>query len=119
MFQIYADVQCWQGRFIYLNQSLTQENSRHPTFQVLTNFKEDLDSFEDLWFQIETYYGRDSHFAPFVNNPNLRVEQKCLCPGGITHYRTAVTQVEQSQYVNYTDYEPVTQEQYYAGFIGE
>ena len=33
--------------------------------------KEDLDSFEDFWFQVETQYGRDQHFAPIINNPHL------------------------------------------------
>ena len=34
--------------------------------------REDLDSFEDFWFQIETYYGRDPKFARFINDPSLR-----------------------------------------------
>ena len=33
--------------------------------------KEDLDSFEDFWFQVETYYGRDPKFAVFINDPSL------------------------------------------------
>ena len=33
--------------------------------------KEDLDSFEDFWFQVETYYGRDQRFAPIFNNPDF------------------------------------------------
>ena len=34
--------------------------------------KEDLDSFEDFWFQVETYYGRDQRFADIINDPTLR-----------------------------------------------
>ena len=34
--------------------------------------KEDLDSFEDFWFQVETYYGRDSRFATFISDPTIR-----------------------------------------------
>ena len=37
---------------------------------------EDLDSFEDFWFQIETYYGRDPNFAKFINDPNFRWQSK-------------------------------------------
>ena len=36
--------------------------------------KEDLDSFEDFWFQVETYYGRDQRFAPIFNNPDFSWE---------------------------------------------
>ena len=31
---------------------------------------EDLDSFEDFWFQCEVYYSRDEKFAPFFNDPH-------------------------------------------------
>ena len=37
---------------------------------------EDLGSFEDFWFQIETYYGRDPNFAKFINDPNFRWQSK-------------------------------------------
>ena len=36
--------------------------------------KEDLDSFEDFWFQVETYYGRDPRFATFITDPNITWE---------------------------------------------
>ena len=45
--------------------------------------KEDLDSFEDFWFQIETYYGRDPHFAPFINDPSLRWRSKNVLHRGL------------------------------------
>ena len=33
--------------------------------------EEDLDSFEDWWFQVECCYSRDSKFSQFLNNKTL------------------------------------------------
>ena len=44
---------------------------------------EDLDSFEDFWFQIETYYGRDPNFSQFINDPNLRWEARNVSHRGL------------------------------------
>ena len=32
---------------------------------------EDLDSFEDWWFQVECYYSRDAKFSEFFDNKKL------------------------------------------------
>ena len=51
--------------------------------------KEDLDSFEDFWFQIETYYGRDAHFAVFIDDPSLRWRGKDVTNRGLRDVATA------------------------------
>ena len=51
--------------------------------------KEDLDSFEDFWFQIETYYGRDPNFAKFINDPNLSWRGKDVHHRGLRDENTA------------------------------
>ena len=59
-----------------------------PPPRKLTD-KEDLDSFEDFWFQIETYYGRDPNFAQFINDPNLRWESRTVNHRGLSDAATA------------------------------
>ena len=51
--------------------------------------KEDLDSFEDFWFQIETYYGRDPNFAQFINDPSFRWESMNVINRGLSDAATA------------------------------
>ena len=51
--------------------------------------KEDLDSFEDFWFQIETYYGRDALFAVFMDDPSLRWRGKDVTNRGLRDVATA------------------------------
>ena len=38
---------------------------------------EDIDSFDDWWFQVECYYSRDEKFREFFNTPNLTWQSKC------------------------------------------
>ena len=52
---------------------MKMSTTKVPPPRKLTE-NEDLDSFEDFWFQIETYYGRDPNFAQFINDPNIRLE---------------------------------------------
>ena len=33
--------------------------------------QEDNDSFDDFWFQVVCYYGRDESFKPIFNNPEF------------------------------------------------
>ena len=63
-------------------------STKVPPPRKLTD-KEDLDSFEDFWFQIETYYGRDSHFAIFINDPSLRWRGKEVLNRGLRDETTA------------------------------
>ena len=37
---------------------------------------EDIDSFDDWWFQIECYYSRDENFCEFFNTPELTWQSK-------------------------------------------
>ena len=37
---------------------------------------EDIDSFDDWWFQVECYYSRDEKFREFFNTPNLTWQSK-------------------------------------------
>ena len=62
--------------------------SKVPPPRKLTE-TEDLDSFEDFWFQIETYYGRDPNFATFINNPNFRWQGRDIPNRGLEDAATA------------------------------
>ena len=37
---------------------------------------EDIDSFDDWWFQVECYYSRDEKFREFFNNPDFTWQSK-------------------------------------------
>ena len=37
---------------------------------------EDIDSFDDWWFQVECYYSRDENFREFFHNPDLAWQSK-------------------------------------------
>ena len=36
--------------------------------------EEDLDSFEDWWFQAECYYSRDQKFSEFFDDENVHID---------------------------------------------
>ena len=44
---------------------------------------EDIDSFDDWWFQVECYYSRDEKFREFFNTPNLTWQSKCALYRGL------------------------------------
>ena len=39
---------------------------------------EDIDSFDDWWFQVECYYGRDENFCDFFNTPDFTWKSKSV-----------------------------------------
>ena len=46
--------------------------------------EEDLDSFEDWWFQVECYYSRDSKFSQFFDNKTLAWKARSEPKRGLT-----------------------------------
>ena len=44
---------------------------------------EDIDSFDDWWFQIECYYSRDENFREFFNTPDLSWQSKSVLYRGL------------------------------------
>ena len=41
------------------------------------------DSFEDFWFQVETYYGRDSGFSALISVPTMRWQGVSVLNSGL------------------------------------
>ena len=45
---------------------------------------EDIDSFDDWWFQAVCYYGRDENFKDIFNSPNFTWQSKSVANRGLT-----------------------------------
>ena len=45
---------------------------------------EDIDSFDDWWFQAVCYYGRDESFKEFFDTPNFTWQEKSVPNRGLT-----------------------------------
>ena len=45
---------------------------------------EDMDSFDDWWFQAICYYGRDENFKEFFDTPNFTWQGKSVPNRGLT-----------------------------------
>ena len=54
-----------------------------PTPRKLTE-EEDLDSFEDWWFQVECYYSRDVKFSEFFDDKKLTWKERSEEHRGLT-----------------------------------
>ena len=57
--------------------------SKIPPPRKLTE-SEDIDSFDDWWFQAVCYYGRDENFKEFFNTPNFTWQGKSVANRGLT-----------------------------------
>ena len=45
---------------------------------------EDIDSFDDWWFQVVCYYGRDENFKDFFDTPGFTWKEKSVPNRGLT-----------------------------------
>ena len=59
-----------------------------PPPRKLTD-SEDIDSFDDWWFQIECYYSRDENFREFFNTPDITWQSKSVRYRGLASEQKA------------------------------